>query len=335
MEVAIRCVTTSNDTPVMKLYHSHAHTVIHKFEDVPMVTPDELSPESTVAQACYSFIHYDLSLLSSRQAGKLRSHEPYCTIANSEHGQLRLKDFTRKHASLMVTKLFHAGYAGGTVNMISSKFRRLFRWLAQMEVVPGNPFDGVMRAPKTPPKRQTRCLTQLEIDDLLAYLDGIKSRAVPQGAYGDMTRLGFSTGLRYGEILSLTSDWLSLDADIPHVTVPEAYSKTRTERQAVLSPSAVDILRKYSSLVPAGQRLFPCSYSALQERLREYSEKSGLAHFFHLTRHTAICEYAAHAQSMSELQAFSGHASKQGVEPYANHDMTSLRQRVLDQLRKG
>lgn len=316
----------------MKLYHSHAGRTLYHLHDVPDVSPLSLTLDSTVRDACCAFIHHDMRLQAAREAGKARGHEPYCAIANGEHGFVLLRDFTRRYANLLVTSLYGRKLAAGTVNGIASKFRRLFAWLYALEVVNANPFDGILRAPATPRRRATRSLTADEIAAVLGHLDAVQSRVVPAGTYGDMFRLGLLTAMRYNELLQLTPSMLQLDADIPHALVSEQYAKTRTAREVVLSPAAVRILRSYCAGKGSNERLFPCSYSSLQERLNDCSAKLGVPVFFHLTRHTAICEYAASAQSMSELQAFSGHASKQGVEPYANHDMQALRQRVLARL---
>lgn len=316
----------------MKLYHSHADRLVYHFSDVPAVCVLSLSSSSTLRDACFSFLHHDLSLLASRAAGSKRSHEPYCAIANSSNASLPLSAITRRWANLYVSDLYAKGYSSGTINGIISKYRKLFRWLYSMELVSVNPFLEVNRAPPSSKKRHTRSLTASELSELFSHLDAVKSTSVAPGTYSDMLRLGLLTAMRYNEILTLTPSVLHLDDELPHLVVKESYSKTRKAREVVLSDSAVALLRKYAAGLSADERLFKCSYSALQERLAVISKKTGVSYFFHLTRHTAITEYAAYAESMSELQAFSGHASKQGVEPYANHDLHSLRQRVRAKL---
>lgn len=320
----------------MKLYHSHADKALYHFADVPNVDPRTLTAESTVAEACCAFIHHDLSLVGARKAGKHRGHEPYCAIANGEYGKVKIKDFTRRTANLLVSDLYSAGKAGGTINGITSKYRRLFRWLYWLELVTANPFDAVQRAPKTEPKRATRCLTNEEIQTVLAALSSVKSRCCEPGTYADIFELGLLTAMRYGEILSLTPASLILTGEEPTAHVTAAYSKTKQARDVVLSPRAAMLLSKYvRPEMPEDNKLFAFSYSALQERLNELKDKVGIHVFFHLTRHTAITNYAADAASMSEIQAFSGHTSKQGVEPYANHDMKALRDRVRAKLAKN
>lgn len=319
----------------MKLYHSHATVQRYDYDSIPVIDPFSLTSQSTLHDACCSFVRHDLNMQTRRDSGKLRGHEPFCTLANSDFGSVPLADFDRRFAHRIKLVLFNEKkLAGGTVNGVLSKLRRLFAWLFELQIVAENPFQGMTRAPATKKRRATRALTAAEVELVLTELRAIRSRAVPQGGYADLFELGLLTSMRYNELLTLVPAQLRLDDEIPAALISEQYAKTRAAREVVLSPRAVELLRKYAVGKADNERLFACSYSALQERLNKLSHKLGISIFFHLTRHTAITQYATHAQSISELQAFSGHASKAGLEPYSNHDVRELRARVLAALQR-
>lgn len=326
--VPTRCIPQPKMEYIMDLYHSNPNKLRFDLNTLPVVELEALTEESTIEEAACAYVQNETNIIQSLKSGKFRAAEPYISLARSKYGQMKLKEITRRWAKLYQLEMVKEGKAGGTINGIVSKWRKLFQWLAEFEIVPMNPFSFISRVAKTDPKRKVRCLEEADTAEILEYLNGIKAyEGKRQGMYADMFKLGLLTAMRYNEICTLDKKRMDLEAKVPYARIPEQYSKTRVARDVILCPEAVEIINKGTE-----DKIFPCGYSALQAHLLRFSKLTGKSVFFHLTRHTAICDYAADAKSMSELQQFSGHASKGGVEPYANHDMAELRERVYSKL---
>lgn len=301
-------------------------------ERTPRVAPEALSAHSTVRDAVHAFVHNDLSLAAARAAGKTRGHEPYLTLAR-EHGDTTLADVTRRWAMLYVTRLYNERQlAAGTVNGVVSKWRRLWDWLYALEVVDANPWQGMRRAPATQQRRDARALTPAEIAVVLDCLRRVRARGQPLGIYADVYEVGLETAMRYGEVLRLCPEMLHLDAPIPHVVLPENYAKTRRSREVILSPRATWLLRHHSIDREPGERVFNLGESALQEVLRKIRVATGIPCQFHNTRHTACSRYSENCETLDELQAFTGHASKQSAEVYARAASERARHAVYKKL---
>lgn len=262
-----------------------------------------------------------------------RACEPYESLARSELGSKKIGEVRRRDLHDWKSTQLRAGKAGGTLNGIISKLNRLFGWLVSLEVLEKNPVTGLERAARTEPRRKTRALTKAEVEKVAELLDGVKTRNrdgnPADKAYSEGWRLMVETGLRVGELRSLTLDSLHFDSTHPHIFIKAEDSKTRRSREVQCSPQAVKIAQAVAARRKQGEFLFPWSKAALTAQLLAFRDKGLIEHtFIHLARHTALVEYAAEAESIKEVQLFSGHTSASGVAPYIKHDLQQVRERV-------
>lgn len=287
---------------------------------VPQVARAELTSKSYVREACYAYIKSP-AVQSRIRAGAPRAHEPYLQLAK-HFGDLTIEQFASSDYASDWRDENYDKLAGGTINGIRSKCNRLCGWLKEKKLVNENGWREIERAPASPKKRQTRKLSKGEIQTVLKELDKVKVKRMgyKPGAYGTMFRFALLTGMRYGEILLLQEDWIDFVNGTAKIV--QFASKTRVEREVVLSEEAMKLLK--TALAQAQdpvnnpqRRVFPFSYNAMRDSLDRLHEEGKVPKvFFHLTRHTAISQYAEVAESLGELQEFSGHRSASAVANY-------------------
>ena len=307
------------------------HAVHYDLSQMPAIAPKDLTAESTIAEASICYIQNCEKVTEALKAGKNQAAHPHIRTARSEHGHLKLKTITKRWAKLYQMELFQSGRTGGTVNNVISVYKRLFTWLEELELVPTNPFSNITRMPMTKKKREVRALNDEDKKEMLDYLKNIKSYlGRPQGIFSDMAELGFESAMRYNEIYSLEWENVDLSGAIPKAYITERIAKTRTRRTVILSPRAVEIIEAQGT--SSGFVFCQVGYASVQRHLQKLTKKSGKNYFFYLTRHTSITIFAADASSLSEIQAYSGHATKKSVEAYANHDLAYLQEKVYKRL---
>lgn len=302
----------------MRIYSSVSATPM-TFDGVAKLTRRDLTPASTVQDACHAFI-WSPAIQSMLTAGSPRAHEPYLQLAK-HFGTMTLAEWS---CSIFASDWRDAHWgklSSGTINGIRSKCNKLGRWLLEAKLIESNGWGVIGRSAVSPPVRDTRVLTADDFSALLAYLDPIRPYTGGRiaGYYGDLVRFMRETGIRYSEALACSLDAVDFSEGV--YTVVSTHAKNRETREVVLSPKALAILRKYEHIACTRDgRFFPFGYSSLRCRVEEFNairRAEGLPTIFlHLTRHTAITEFSVVASSIEELRSFSGHTSLAGLEPY-------------------
>lgn len=97
-------------------------------------------------------------------------------------------------------------------------------------------------------------------------VESLIAAALTGGKVGGMTgferalfyQLVYGTGLRHGEGKMLRKEYFFLDADIPHVFIPDIDGVTKNKKDACLplTPELVKALREHLKSVPAGNMVF-------------------------------------------------------------------------------
>lgn len=167
--------------------------------------------------------------------------------------------------------------APNTINMTIYTLRQFYDYLTEEEIVSGNP---VIPKRLCVPVTETlpRFLTDEELERVMPYIQANKQRLV------FLTIL--ATGLRVGEVLALRpQDVLVQDG---RVFVRVIRSKTRKQRLApVMDPKVARELLQLKIAKKGQQRLFPVSYSTINEHAENIAAKSGVYGFgTHWLRHT-------------------------------------------------
>ncbi len=123
------------------------------------------------------------------------------------------------------------GLSATTLNRYASAARAFTRWAVRNARLDRDPLAGLSRYnPDADRRRVRRDLTPDELAKLLRAAESGPSRIGLSGPdRAIMYALAAGTGLRAGEIASLTPESFDLNADPPTVTVRGAYSKHRRE----------------------------------------------------------------------------------------------------------
>jgi integrase len=205
-------------------------------------------------------------------------------------------------------------------------------WLAhpKRRVVERNPFAGIPRRNAATDVRHSRRALKPEEIALLIQT-ARQSRHTWQG-YDGPTRariylLSYMTGLRKGEIASLTPQSFKLDAAQPTVTVEAQYSKHRKKDVLPLHSELVSEVRSWIKGLASDVELFPKlakrkGYTMVQRDLEEagipYKTEEGLADFHAAGRHTHITELLRSGVSLVEAKELARHSDVRMTMKYTH-----------------
>ena len=215
-----------------------------------------------------------------------------------------------------------AGLSVASSNHYLVAVKSFGHWLVKDRRSPENPFAHLSRLnARVDVRHERRALSQKELGGLIGAVE--KSDETFRGLDGStramLYRVAAMTGLRAGELASLTPASFDLAADMPTVTLEAAYSKHRREDVLPLHPDLAARLRHWLSERERAQddqrailslnrgadtkpeRLFPGTWSErAYKMLRNDLEAAGIPYVtadgiadFHSLRHTFISNLAA------------------------------------------
>ena len=190
-----------------------------------------------------------------------------------------------------------------------------------------NPARGV-DLPEVP-KQPFRIISTVERDKILAELGSVDAL---------MTRLGYSLGLRWGEVAGLHSHRIDLSRLELHVVEVltrhegiKAYPKSRKSRRTLpLTQSLADDLKAHLATVQSRSRLFPDLHYSNWRRRVWVPAVAGLDEplpTFHDLRHSCCTNLIADGVDVASAQAFMGHESLRTTERYV-HVTPNARDRI-------
>ncbi|QDV79072.1 Tyrosine recombinase XerC [Planctomycetes bacterium K2D] len=195
-------------------------------------------------------------------------------------------------------------------------------WLAhpKRRRLPHNPFAGISRRnAATDVRHARRALSPEEIAKLIATARDSKRK---WQRYDGPTRarlyyLSYMTGLRKGEIASLTPQSFRLDGERPTVTIEAQHSKHRRKDVLPLHAELAAELRVWLEGMEPSEPLFPKlaqrkAYVMVQGDLEEagipYKTEEGLADFHAAGRHTHITQLLRSGASIAEAKELARHS---------------------------
>ena len=212
-----------------------------------------------------------------------------------------------------------AGIGAASFNHYLTAFKSFCRWMVKDGRAGESPvayLDGVnARADR---RRDRRALTVEEVRRLLTKTRGGPARAGMSGPErATLYRLAVETGLRRGELASLTRASFSLDGAKPTVAVEAAYSKHR--RRDVLplrSDTAAELQAFMAAKMPAApafampnrDRTIRAFKKDLKAAGIEYLDGAGRVADFHSLRHTAGTLLAATGAHPKVAQSLMRHS---------------------------
>jgi len=271
--------------------------------------------------------HIDLTIRRIEQAA---ANANWSTIAEIDAGSLSL------HVDLLRGK----GRGHATINHHLRAVRGFTRWLVTNHRFAFDPLAGVkMLNTNTDRRRERRALDDDELEALLRAArehevvtieKRYKRKAGPnKGEIRRGTRthrierrdllylLAASTGLRFGEIKSLTPRSFDLKSDPTSVTVEAAYSKRRRRDAQPLRRDVAEAIKPLIDATPPGAPLWPKLPDEMGKVMAEdlkaanipVRDDAGRVVDFHALRHTFITRLARSGVTPKVAQALARHST--------------------------
>ena len=207
------------------------------------------------------------------------------------------------------------------------------KWLVATKRLPSNPLAGMDRLnAETDVRHKRRALTDEEVSRLIAAARG--SGVNVQGYDGEMRariyQISYLTGLRRGELASLTPNSFKLDAPQPTLTVEARSSKHRRKDTLPVHPELLELVRDWMVGLGPDDPIFPNlawrkTYTMVQKDLERagipYETHEGLADFHAAGRHSHITGLVRSGASIMEAKELARHADIRQTAKYTHIGM--------------
>ena len=213
-----------------------------------------------------------------------------------------------------------AGISAQTFNFYLGAVKQFGRWMVKDRRAADNPFAYLSPLNvKTDRRHDRRAMSPDELRGLISAAESGPERfgmSGPQRA--TMYRLAVETGLRAGELRSLTRAGFNFEGERPTVTVGAAYSKRRREDTLPLRPETAAHLKGFLAgmlptlpvfRMPDPDDLADMLRGDLAEAGIEYRDEAGRVVDFHALRHTFISNLAAGGVHPKTAQALARHST--------------------------
>lgn len=206
------------------------------------------------------------------------------------------------------------------INLLSAVFEHA---RTEWDLDAPNPTKGLRRpSDNSAPKRIP---TAAELKALLHEVRASKSEAL----YPVVT-LALETGARLGELLSITSDNINLQAR----TIRVVATKNGHPRALPITVAAHEALSDCK--VAGGGRLFGCSADSIKHAFKAAARRSGLGWMsFHTLRHHAVTRLVESGLSLTEVSQISGHRTMQMLARYSHHEGGALLEKLECSMTEG
>lgn len=179
-----------------------------------------------------------------------------------------------------------------------------------------NPLSDVRKPSK--PRSRDRLLKKDELDKLLEQSGTDLTKQIARAVHAFL--FAIETGMRAGEILSLTPDLVSLENRV--ATLLE--TKNGTSRKVPLSLAAVELLEALPE-APTYFNMTSANLDALFRRARDNAKIEGLR--FHDSRHEAVTRLSKKLDVLS-LARMIGHKDIKMLQVYYNESAEDIAKRL-------
>jgi integrase/recombinase XerD len=242
-------------------------------------------------------------------------------------GQLNVKvvgDITQEGVEMTLASFRRVGMSLSTSNGYFRAMRSFCGWLKRTRRITENPLEGLscVKVTDADVKRKRRPLNDREVAQLISTTrQSLESYAGLLGQDRAMLYLvAIHTGLRAGELASLTPESFDLDAHPPMVRCRGGYTKNGQEAELPLRSDVAEKLRNWLRDKPAGEFVWPGTWASHRhgaEMLRndlhaadiEYEDGRGRVVDFHALRHTFISNLARAGVYPRNAQALARHST--------------------------
>ncbi len=204
------------------------------------------------------------------------------------------------------------------------------KWLVATKRLPVNPLAGMERLnAETDVRHKRRALSN---DEVRRLIEAARGSGVEVQGYDGETRariyqISYLTGLRRGELASLTPASFMLDAAQPTLTVEARSSKHRRKDTLPMHPELVELVREWTDGLGLDEPLFPKlarrkTYTMVQKDLERagipYETHEGLADFHAAGRHSHITGLVRSGASIMEAKELARHADIRQTARYTH-----------------
>jgi integrase len=236
------------------------------------------------------------------------------------------------------------GISAQTFNFYLGAVKQFCRWMLKDRRAVESPVAHLSGLNvKTDRRRDRRAFTVPELVGLLDTTAGASDRYGMAGTDRAMLyRLAVETGLRSGELRSLTRACFALGGESPTVTVEAAYSKHRRQDTLPLRPALAAELRTFLAMLAPGAPVFriPTDHHDAADMFREDVEAAGIAYRddtgrvadFHSLRHTFITNLANGGVHPKVAQALARHSTITLTMDRYSHTLFGEQAEALDVL---
>jgi len=223
-----------------------------------------------------------------------------------------LSDIDPDTVEAHLADLTSGGLADRTRNAHLANVRAFCRWAVHVGRLTADPMARVRRI-REEPRHERRALSAEEVRRLLAAAAKEPPRYGMTGAERALLyRLAVETGLRRGELASLTRASFDLDGPAPEVRVEARDSKRRKRDTLPLRPDMAEALRAHlNGKAPTAPALAVPSRNRTASMVREDAKAAGLdlaGLDFHSLRHTTgslLCAAGVHPRVAQSLMRHS------------------------------
>jgi len=212
------------------------------------------------------------------------------------------------------------GYGERTYNSYLRAFKMFCAWLLREDRVAGSdPMKGHSLLKQTEFRKRRRALTLEEIQRLLEATEAAPERYNMTGHERALVyRLALQTGMRAGEIKSLTKASFDFEANPATVHVKPADTKGKRPADLILMKETVELLHEYLSNKEPQDKAFSMPHKSntadmLQADLKDaeipYTDDAGRDVDFHSLRHSFITNLARAGVHPSDAMALARHST--------------------------
>ncbi len=166
----------------------------------------------SVAEILAAYTHHAREYYGDTPRGHYRSLLPIIREMRLMFADLPATDFGPKRLKMVRQVFIDRGNCRGTVNRYASRVVRIFRWAAAEEIIPASIPDALRQVEGLRRDRSgiregkpVASVAQSDVDATCAHLTPIMA---------DMVRLQLLTGMRPGEVCSLTPDQINRTGEV-------------------------------------------------------------------------------------------------------------------------
>lgn len=270
----------------------------------------------TVAMLMADYLDYAVRKYGGEKALEVVHCRNAFRILRQTHGDILAKDFGPKAFKAMRMAMIEADWSRGYIGEQCQRIKRMIAWGVSEEILPRDAKHALDAVPGLTAGefgvRETGDVPPVPDDVVAATLAHLGPTVA------DMVRVHRFTGMRPGELIQLSSDYIDRKAEVWMFTPPKHKNKKRGKHRVIaIGPKAQAILGKYLF----GDRCFRYSSASYRRAIHRACRRAAVEKWSpNQLRHTAATEIRQQF-GLEHAQVALGHSRSRTTEIYAlpNH----------------